>query len=170
MDPVCLWYSRICPRIISRPSGSSPAAGSSTPEARFHGKHTCNGHTALLPAGKLKGAALQKAAVNAAERGRTLHAPVDLLRRKAPYSRGRKRCPYIPFLQKLILGYWNTRPAIKRKTADVFGSAHILTGNVHLACRRWLLIPLKCVMSVDLPQPVETMTPTNSPSSISKLT
>ena len=40
---------------------------------RFHGKHTCNGHTALLPAGKLKGAALQKAAVNAAERGRTLH-------------------------------------------------------------------------------------------------
>ena len=33
-----------------------------------------------------------------------------------------------------------------------------------------LLMPLKWLMSVDLPQPVEPMTPTNWPSSMEKLT
>ncbi len=50
------------------------------------------------------------------------------------------------------------------------GSAHRSSPPMYTLPEVGRLMPLKCEISVDLPQPVEPMTPTNAPSSISKLT
>ena len=116
------------PGSSSRPSGSRPGGGLVQHQ---HLAAPWPAHPQWPPGASARrkaqrGCAVKKQLVNAAERGRTLHAPVDLLLRQAPYSRGRKRCPYTPSPQKADTpGTGTPDLAIKRKRRMSLGSAHI---------------------------------------------
>ena len=60
-------------------------------------------------------------------------------------------------------GYWNTSPTLNRTSRIFFGSAHISFPSSRMRPEVGCKSPLRCCISVDLPEPVCPMIPKNSP-------
>ena len=111
--------SRMLSRMLSTPTGSSPAVGSSRMSTRgLHGDDARDGHPALLAAGELEGGLLQHRRPSGPRSWAACRTRRSISPSSSPMFLGPKEISlYTVSSKSWYSGYWNTSPTWKRVCA-----------------------------------------------------
>ena len=115
--------------MLSRPTGSSPAVGSS----RLHRNHARNRGSALLPAGEVKGRFFKLLVRNADKARRPQNARANLVLRKAHVLGAKGDVLKDRLFKELILRVLEHQPHMKAQAArELRVRPHVLPLKQHL--------------------------------------